>query len=82
MLSVGVFPYVQNPLALPLLMLSFQRRTYNPSGECKVTTATTGRLSLALALAFARSRSLVLCAIHLELEAPFGRSCDGYRLRL
>lgn len=28
-LSVGVFPFVQNPLALPLLMLSFQRRTYN-----------------------------------------------------
>lgn len=66
-LSVGVFPFVQNPLALPLLMLSFQRRTYNLS-------ANTSKIMPSLPDIFSHDR-----AIHLGPKVLYTRSIDDYR---
>lgn len=65
-LSVGVFPFVQNPLALPLLMLSFQRRTYN-------VYANTSKI-IPLSDIFSRD-----CAIHLGPKILFTRPLGDYR---
>lgn len=65
-LSVGVFPFVQNPLALPLLMLSFQRRTYN-------LYANTSKI-MPLSDIFSPDR-----AIHLGPKVLFTQSLGDYR---